>query len=81
MSKVIYRWQDDEVTKLKSLAQKYSTATIATQLSRSAAAVVSKAQQLNISLKIPRQERKSLGKNAGIQRSGMDLSGEVGKYR
>jgi hypothetical protein len=76
MSKAIYRWQDDEVTKLKNLAQKYSTATIARQLSRSAAAVVSKAQQLNISLKIPRQERRSLGKDAGIksQRSAMDLS-------
>lgn len=76
MSKAIYRWQDDEVTKLKNLAQKYSTATIARQLSRSAAAVVSKAQQLNISLKIPRQERRSLGKDAGVksQRSAMDLS-------
>jgi hypothetical protein len=76
MSKAIYRWQDDEVTKLKSLAQKYSTATIARQLSRSAAAVVSKAQQLNISLKIPRQERRSLGKDAGVksQRFAMDLS-------
>ena len=76
MSKIIYRWQDDEVAKLKRLAQKYSTATIARQLSRSAAAVVSKAQQLSISLKIPQQEPKSLGKNAGIksQRSRMDLS-------
>ena len=54
MRKVIYRWQDDEITKLKSLAQKYPTATIARQLSRSAAAIIAKAQELNISLKIAR---------------------------
>jgi hypothetical protein len=54
MPKVIYRWQDDEVTKLKTLAQKFPTATIARQLSRSASAIVAKAQELNISLKIPR---------------------------
>jgi hypothetical protein len=54
MAKVIYRWQQDEVTKLKSLAQKYSTAAIARQLSRSAAAIIAKAQELNISLKIAR---------------------------
>lgn len=66
MPKVIYRWQDDEVTKLKSLAQKYTTATIARQLSRSAASVISKAQQLNISLKTPRPKPSP--------RSRMDLS-------
>jgi hypothetical protein len=54
MPKVIYRWQDDDVTKLKSLAQKYPTATIARQLSRSAASIIAKAQQLKISLKIAR---------------------------
>ena len=54
MPKVLYRWQEDEVTKLKSLAQKYPTATIARQLGRSAAAVIAKAQELNISLKISR---------------------------
>ena len=54
MPKVICRWQQDEVTKLKSLAQKYPTASIARQRSRSAAAIIAKAQELNISLKIAR---------------------------
>jgi hypothetical protein len=54
MPKILYRWQEDEVTKLKSLAQKYPTATIARQLSRSAAAIIAKAQELNISLKVAR---------------------------
>jgi len=76
MPNSIYRWNEDDVTKLKSLAQKYPTATIARQLSRSAAAVVSKAQQLNISLKVRRQRAAQTDRAKDGPRKGHGISAE-----
>ena len=46
------RWSEDDVAKLRSMAQKFSTAHIAVQLGRSVPATILKAHQLHISLRV-----------------------------
>ena len=48
----IRRWTDGDISRLKELAQKYTTAQIAGQLGRSYSATVSKAYELNLSLRV-----------------------------
>ena len=50
MPHTTHRWSDEDVAKLKSMAQKYSTAAIAAQLGRSTAATIVKAHELKLSL-------------------------------
>jgi hypothetical protein len=68
-------WTAEEVTKLKSLAGRHSTAHIAQQLGRRVAATIAKAAELHISL---RQARTfSLKQNSTCPEpgpAGMDLS-------
>ena len=49
------RWTEDDIAKLKNMAQKAPSAKVAEQLGRSVAATAVKAHQLGISLKVPRQ--------------------------
>jgi hypothetical protein len=58
MRRNIRRWSDEDITKLKSMAQKYPTAAIAAQLGRSAAATLLKAHELKLSLRVRPEERK-----------------------
>ena len=48
------RWTDDEIVKLKDMAQRKSTADIAAALGRSVGATSVKAHQLKVSLKMPK---------------------------
>jgi hypothetical protein len=48
------RWTADDIAKLQTLAQKRRRADIAAHLGRSVSATASKAHQLNLSLKMPR---------------------------
>jgi hypothetical protein len=57
MPYTIPRWSDDDIAKLKSLAQKYPTAAIAAQLGRSTAATVVKAHELKLSLRVRPEKR------------------------
>jgi hypothetical protein len=58
MRRNIRRWSDEDITKLKSMAQKYPTAAIAAQLGRSAAATLLKAHELKLWLRVRPEERK-----------------------
>ena len=51
------RWSEDDVAKLKSMAQKQSAAAIAAQLGRSAAATIVKAHELKLSLRVRPEKR------------------------
>jgi hypothetical protein len=51
------RWSDDDIAKLKSMAQKYPTVAIAAQLGRSTAATIVKAHELNLSLRVRPEKR------------------------
>ena len=55
MSKPGPRWTGEDIQKLKSLAQNYPTASIASQLGRSVSAIVVKAHELRVSLRLKRQ--------------------------
>jgi hypothetical protein len=46
------RWTKEDIAKLKNLAQKYPTASVAGQLGRTAAATAIKAHELKLSLKM-----------------------------
>jgi hypothetical protein len=49
------RWTADEIAQLKNLAQKKRPSEIASRLSRSPSAIATKAHELKLSLKVPRQ--------------------------
>ena len=49
------RWTKEDIARLKNLARKYPTASVAGQLGRSAAATAIKAHELKISLKMQRR--------------------------
>ena len=51
------RWSEEDIAKLKSMAQNYPTATIAAELGRSVPATVFKAHGLKVSLKVVRLKR------------------------
>jgi len=54
MTGSIRRWSGEDILKLKTLAQKYPTATIAEEPGRSPAALAVKAHELKLSLKLKR---------------------------
>ena len=56
MSKPGRRWTGEDIQKLKSLAQKYPTASIAGQLGRSVSALAVKAHELKLSLRVRKDE-------------------------
>jgi hypothetical protein len=51
-------WTEDDIVKLRELAQKYPATTIARQLGRSVGAVSAKARALKLSLRMRRPTRK-----------------------
>jgi hypothetical protein len=51
-------WTEDDIVKLRELAQKYPATTIARQLGRSIGAVSAKARALKLSLRMKRPTRK-----------------------
>jgi hypothetical protein len=57
MPYAIRRWSNEDIAKLKSMAQKYPTAAIATQLGRSTAATIVKAHELKLSLRVRSETR------------------------
>ena len=59
------RWTKEDIAKLKNLAQKYPTASVAGQLGRSAAATAIKAHELKLSLKMQRRNTLCGGKARG----------------
>jgi hypothetical protein len=68
------RWTKEDIAKLKNLAQKYPTASVAGQLGRTAAATAIKAHELKLSLKM--QRRNTQGETAMVADPGprgMDL--------
>jgi hypothetical protein len=64
------RWSADDIAKLKSMAQKYPTTTIAAQLGRSTAATIVKAHELKLSLRV-RPKKRELVSEPGP--SGLEL--------
>jgi bifunctional pyridoxal-dependent enzyme with beta-cystathionase and maltose regulon repressor activities len=50
-------WTADDIAKLKNMAEKHSTATIARELGRSVAATAVKAHELKLSLRMPGRQR------------------------
>ena len=70
MSGNVRRWSNEEVAKLKSMAQKYPTAAIAAQLGRSTAATIVKAHELKLSLRV-RPDQRTMKPDPGP--SGMEL--------
>ncbi|HEY8670142.1 MAG TPA: hypothetical protein VIL63_04835 [Terriglobales bacterium] len=60
MSLTTRRWTEDDIEKLKNMAQKKSPADIAAALGRSVGALSVKAHQLRVSLKVPRGWTKRL---------------------
>ena len=59
MPRNVRRWSNEDVTKLKSMAQKFPTAAIAAHLGRSAAATLLKAHELKLSLRVRPEEQKT----------------------
>jgi hypothetical protein len=57
MPNSIRRWSEDDITKLKNLAQNRPTAAIAAQLGRSTAATIVKAHELKLSLRVRPKNR------------------------
>ena len=57
MGKSRTRWTGEEIQKLTDLAQKYPTANIAAQVGRSVSALVAKAHELKLSLRVKRGSR------------------------
>jgi hypothetical protein len=57
MPYTIPRWSEEDIAKLKSMAQKYPTAEIAAQLGRSTAATIVKAHELKLSLRVRPEKR------------------------
>jgi hypothetical protein len=47
------RWTADDIAKLKTMAQKHPSSTIAAQLGRTVAATAVKAHELKLSLRMP----------------------------
>jgi hypothetical protein len=59
MTQMRRAWTDEEVAKLKSMAQKYPAAQIASETGRALASVRTKARQLAISLRMDRDQRQA----------------------
>jgi hypothetical protein len=53
----VRRWSDEEIAKLKSLAQKCRREVIAAELGRSVGATAVMAHKLKLSLKMPEESR------------------------
>jgi hypothetical protein len=54
------RWTDEEVAKLLSMAEKYPSAQIASEIGRPIASVRTKARELSISLRTDRRQRQTI---------------------
>ena len=63
------RWTPEEISKLKSMAQKYPSAKIAEELGRGLAATVVKAHWLKMSLRYRRPSEGDAGPAAAAQSS------------
>jgi len=72
-SKLIKRWTDAEVDKLKSMAGKHSVLQIAQELARPRGSVSTKAHELKMSLAFHRHRSKPVNLDPGP--AGMDLTG------
>jgi hypothetical protein len=70
MPYAVRRWSNEDIAKLKSMAQKYPAAAIAAQLGRSAAATIVKAHELKLSLRVRAKDREPLTEPGP---SGMEL--------
>ena len=68
MTQIRRRWTDQDVAKLKSMAQKYPSAQIASEIGRGMASVRTKAHELAISLRMDRRQRQTIDPGA----SGLD---------
>lgn len=63
-------WTDEEITKLRSMAQRYPARTIAAELGRGVFAVAVKAHQLRLSLKVKSKAQEPLVDPGGRARLG-----------
>ena len=61
-------WTDDDIAKLKAMAQKFPTAKIAADLGRSIGATIVKAHELKLSLRV--QARRKIGMRPELCRDG-----------
>jgi hypothetical protein len=59
MTQMRRAWTDEEVTMLKSMAQKYPPAQIASEIGRALASVRTKAYELHISLRLEERQQKT----------------------
>jgi hypothetical protein len=67
-------WTPDDISKLRSMAQKYPTMQIARELKRGHSATVMKAHLLRISLSLnPKRGSRSAGVSMDPVRAGMDM--------
>jgi hypothetical protein len=60
MTQIRRRWTYKDVAKLLSMAQKYPSAQIASEIGRPIASVRTKACELSISLRIDRRQRQTI---------------------
>jgi hypothetical protein len=65
------RWTDEDVAKLKSMAKKYPSKQIASEIGRGTGSIRTKAHELSISLRVNRPQRETGDPGA----SGLDLPG------
>jgi hypothetical protein len=63
------RWTDEDITKLKSMAKKYPSAQIASEIGRGTNSVRTKAHELAVSLRVERRHRET----PDVRASGSDL--------
>jgi hypothetical protein len=67
-------WTAEDVARLKSMARKYTTKQIASELNRGHSATVMKAQSLGLSLRLDRQRHQGTAQtSADSAAAGMDV--------
>jgi hypothetical protein len=71
MTQIRRRWTDEDVAKLKSMAKKYPSAQIASEIGRGMPSLRTKAHELAISLRMDRRQQQTIDPGA----SGLDLPG------
>jgi hypothetical protein len=64
MTQIRRRWTDQDVAKLKSMAQKYPSAQIASEIGRGMSSIRTKAHELAISLRMDRRQRQTIDPGA-----------------
>ena len=68
------RWRSEDIRKLKTLAQRYPSASIASELGRSVSALTAKAHELKVSLRVKRDAQVSSATTPDPRAAGFDLS-------